>query len=128
MPSNAPIVIDDGKSTPESHTFDPSDMTGSQAAYTNYAGTYPPGRDTIRMSKSLKASGKVREVTVTLVVPNTVTIDGISSVADFRTYVVRCLVPVSTLETDLDSDTGMLANLLGNTLVKKAIERGEWIW
>jgi hypothetical protein len=32
------------------------------------------------------------------------------------------------LETDLDSDTGMLANLLGNTLVKKAIERGEWIW
>lgn len=128
MPSNAPIVVNDGKATPESHTFDPSGMDSNAASYLNYAQDYPPGRETLKMSRASKANGKIREVTITLMVPNVQEVNGLNTVVDYRTYVIRCLVPVSTLEADLDSDTGLVANLLSNTLIKKAIERGEWVW
>lgn len=128
MPSNAPIVVNDGKSTPVEHTFDPSDLNGSIATFTNYGETHPPGRETIRIQKSSKSGGNIREVVLTMVVPRVVEVDGQDTVPDYRTYVLRCLMPASATETDVDSDTGMLANVLANTNVKKIIERGEWIW
>lgn len=128
MPSNAPIVVNDGKSTPVEHTFDPSDLNGSIATFTNYGEAHPPGRETIRVQKSSKSGGAIREVSITMVIPRVVTIDGLASVPDYRTYTLRCLMPASASETELDSDTGMLANLLANANIKKIVERGEWIW
>lgn len=128
MPQNATITVNDGKSTPTSHSFEPADVSSTYASYTNFAEDHPPGRETLKLTKATKSGGKIREVTLTLIVPNVVTINGVETVQDFRSYIVRCLMPTSATETVLDSDTGMLANILNDTLVKKVVERGEWVW
>lgn len=128
MPANAAITINDGKTTPESHTFDPSDLNGTLASYTNFALSFPPGRETLRISRASKSSGKVREITMTIVIPKVVTTDGIDSVQDYRTYIVRCLMPASTPEADIDSDLGLVRNALSNANVDKVVSRGEWLW
>lgn len=128
MPANASITVNDGKSTPESHVFEPSEVTPSVAGYVNFAQSFPPGRETFRVQKASKSNGKIREITLTLMVPNVSTVNGVSTVLDYRTYIVRCLMPASATEATLDSDTGMLANLVNDSLVKKLVERGEWVW
>lgn len=128
MPANASITVNDGKSTPVSHVFEPQEVTPNVAAYLNYAEAFPPGRETFKVQRATKSNGKIREVTLTLMVPNVLTTDGVSTVADYRTYILRCLMPASATEVTLDSDTGMLANLLNDSLVKKLVERGEWVW
>lgn len=128
MPANATITVNDGKSTPESHAFEPSDVSSNSASYVNYAEDFPPGRETLKIAKAVKSGGTIRETTITLMIPNVQTVNGLDTVVNYQTYILRCLTPVSATETVLDSDTGMLSNILLNTNVKKIVERGEWVW
>jgi hypothetical protein len=130
MPENGTIVVEDGKSTPEDHTFSPVSVKGDIASYANFDESFVDGRETLRLAQAMKA--RLREVILTTIVPrvlsesiNGVTVD---RVADFATFKTTCLLPKTWDEADIKDVRVMHANALNDAIVLAAVDRGEGVW
>lgn len=130
MPANAPIVINDGESTPVAHTMSPMDKVAGKSTYANLATAFVDGRETVSLAMGIKP--KLREVVATLHIPRVLdeTINGVtvSRVADFATLKVVGLLPKTWEEADLKNVRVLGSNLLLNAIVSAAFDRGESTW
>lgn len=130
MPSNAPIVIQDGKANPVSHTFSPVRLEPGIASYANFAGTFQAGRETVTLG--LKETAKLRTVKSTMIVPRVVqeTVNSVTSsrVADYATVITTYLIPLTWSEADIKDARVLGQDLQGEAPVVASVEKGEFVW
>lgn len=102
MANNAIIAVDDGETTPVSHSFSPKGIYGDIAKYQNLATAFLEGREAL--SLTLKDGSKVQRAETVLHLPRVLdeTINGVtvSRVADFATVRITGLFPPSWEEQD----------------------------
>jgi hypothetical protein len=130
MADNVPLVVADGESTPVDHTFSPRGITGDTAKYVNYAVTFADGRETVSMK--LSEPKGLQKTELVLIVPRVLdeTINGVtvSRVADYATVRVSAIVPKTWDTADIKNVRVMSSNLLLESPVADAIEKGEHVW
>lgn len=126
------IIANDGKLTPEEHTFMPIQRTGntSDFAEQNVDGSLM-GRNALKItSKPLGQGGRVtQEVEIELSIPNVIveTVNGVtrSRVLDTDRIVIRH-ISASSSTAGRRKDTRVLgANLLTNAVVAAVIDNAE---
>jgi hypothetical protein len=130
MADNAIIAVNDGESTPVTHSFSPKGIYGEIAKYQNLATSFLEGRETLTVS--LKDGGKVQRGETVLHLPRVLdeTVNGVtvSRVADFATIRITGLFPPTWEEQDRKNGRVMASNLLLNAIVAAAFDNGEFVY
>lgn len=130
MAANAPIVINDGQSTPVAHTFSGIKIDGNVALYDNRAEVFSAGRETLALR--MKSNDRIRTTTATLKVPRVVeeTINGVTvkKVADYMTIKVELLTPTTWASDDVQDGRVMTSNLLIHAVPAAMADDGEFVW
>lgn len=130
MADNVPLVVDDGESTPVSHSFSPRGVSGELAKYQNYAVNFSEGRETATLKVS-EPKG-LQKAEIVLLVPRVLdeTINGVtvSRVADYATIRTTCIIPKTWEEQSAKNVRVMGSNLLLTDPVADAIDKGEFVW
>lgn len=132
MADNAPIAIDDGESTPVTHTMSPKGIYGDLAKYHNLATSYVEGREQLSLQSKEAGKSAVRRVETVLHIPRVLdeTINGVSQkrVADYMQVRTTYLVPTSWEEQDIENGRVMNSNLCVATAVANAVDKGEFVY
>lgn len=132
MADNAPIVVNDGESTPVAHTYSPVRIRSDngKAIYENRAETYALGRESLEVG--MTASSKVRTTDIVLKVPKVVveTINGVAvpKVADYGTFKATCIVPLTWDAQDCENLRVLGANILAHATLVAMNDNGEFVW
>jgi hypothetical protein len=131
MPSNAPIAIYDGESTPVERTYEPKGIKDGVALYRDdTTETFPPGRGTL--SISMKENDRVRRVPINLRLNRVVTksIEGVDvdAVADYGLARVEFLVPVAWDSQAVDNLVTLTANAMNNAIIRGYVEDGAMVY
>lgn len=122
MPALAAIAIDDGASTPVTHTFSPQTTDGRSALLLNRTSVLPRGMEQlttdVRLAQSATGANKV---TLKLVLPVVQSVNGINTVVrQSQVTVVFDLSQDSTAQERKDIRV-LMANLLANASVVSMI-------
>lgn len=134
MPSNAPIAILDGASTPVSHTFTPESVVGKLATFQEAVSGIPIGYPKLTyMTKAPTTSGGAYTVTLRLSQPKVITTtDASGKTVTSVDYTNLCDLTIkvsarSTLQ-ERKNIRVLLANALMAPLVVQAVDNLESFW
>lgn len=130
MASNAPIAVQDGQSTPVTHTFSGIKIAGDVAYYDNRAEQVSNARETLELK--MNVGPKVRTVKVQLRVPRAVdeTVNGVTvkTVKDFATLKCDLLVPLAWSVAAAKDARVLMKNLLAHAVIEAMSDTGEFVW
>lgn len=128
MPSMANIAVNDGKGTPQTHTFGPDTTNGAKADFINRSFTLYSGAETVTINyvkPSRSNGGHIYELTTK--VPIVESVNGINTVTRYSLAKTTFTSSGSSSTAELTDLVAMHINLLNNATVKAAIiAREPW--
>lgn len=125
MPALAPIVINDGATTPVAHTFGPVTSDGQKALLKERIGVpiaFPGLSTSVRPPV---AQGDIYKLTFVLTLPQTVLVDGVTKVDHTLTAEVNLMMSNRSTEQNRKDLRVMVSNLLLNAATVTMIEKLE---
>jgi hypothetical protein len=135
MPSNAPIAIFDGATTPVSHSFSPKAINGNIASFQEILSGVPIGYPVLTVSnrEPVKGSAGVYRVTMKLVVPKVITTTDVSgktvTSVDYSNSAEITLLLSERSSTQERKNIRVLAsNLLMNASPAAVVDNLEFYW
>jgi len=133
MPSNAPITVNDGKSTPASHVFVPTRIDkDNKAFFAENVGSSLQGRPQLSYVTSGGVGGAAHKVALQITVPKLVTVTdgaGTREVVQHTPIAKTEFVFQSTTSAQERKDMRMLmANALIHATLGPAIDNVESFW
>lgn len=129
MPSNAAIVINDGATTPASHTFTPSPIGPNAMSWVDKTGAFPAACSKITATFRQPTNGsKVYKETLKIEVPTGSITNGIGTVDNVATVICDFLLPeTGTLQSRKDLKA-YLKNALANSVISDCVEGPEFVY
>lgn len=126
MPAIAALAINDGQTTPVSHSFAPVTTNGSLAKFADRSPTIPAGFRTFSHEVSEPSGSRTtNKIASGLYLPVVATVDGVDQVVRYNSFSGTLNVhPDATLQERKD----LLAYIVGfysNALVKQTVENIE---
>lgn len=123
MPQLAPIVLQDGASTPVSRTFSPKGIADGILASLEEAVGAPVTRPKFDISvrKPVNKAGMYR-VKMTISVPAPQTVDGIVGAHHTNVAHIELLVHESSTDAEINNLYAFCKNVWGNALVSEAVK------
>lgn len=134
MPSNAPIAIADGASTPVTHTFSPRGIDGRVASFQEVISGVPIGYPKITVSSREPVNGgSVYKVTYKLQVPKVITTTDasgktVTSVNYTNSGEITLLVAQASEKQERKNLRVLLANLLLSASTASVVDDLEFFW
>lgn len=126
MPAIAALSINDGQSTPATHTFNPVSTNGAKALWADRSPSIPAGFRTISHDVAgPNGSRTVHRITMGYMIPTVATVNSVDTVVRYSSaQVVLNIHPESTLQERKDL-LAYVANSLGLASVKTSVENLE---
>lgn len=131
MPAMAPIVINDGATTPVSHTFAP---VGSAAGskYVNFVervnGKIDFGNEVRIAVDQAQARGQASKVRTTMILPTTVEVNGITTLDFQNRYDGTFTLASRGTESARKNLRVLVSNLYASAFVASVVDKVEAIW
>lgn len=123
MPQAIRISINDGKSTPVVHHFDPSNTEGSSATMANAVSQTLVGREKLVVTVRSATSQAPGKVAIRLTLPTeTLQADGTYKVTQFSTGIIELLVPAESSAAQRKDLRVLMLNALQNATLIDVIE------
>lgn len=135
MPSNAPITINDGASTPVAHIYSPKQIAGNLAGFQEILSGVPIGYPTLTVSnrEPVKGSAGVYRVTMKLVVPKVITTTDVTgktvtSVDYSNSAEITMLLSERSTTQERKNLRVLTSNLLVNASPAAVVDNLEFYW
>lgn len=133
MPATTVIVLADGKSTPENHTFSPKAIDRGNASFQDLAAATILGRDELILVSADAQGGQAVKVTLRLRRPmtqSTTDSAGKTTVSVKYQYlgVIELYLPKAGTAAERDDMRTLMSNALVNASVASVIDNIEWFW
>lgn len=126
MPAIGNIAINDGKGSPQTHTFAPVSTDGSKGDLANRSASIPQGYETldVKVTKPGSSTGAYR-IDVNMTFPVVASVNGVDVVVRTSKFVATLYETAAGPEADRKDHRVLIANLFQNALITQVIEKLE---